>query len=83
MPSTPLGRNSSDKVERAANTLMVVAMNARRTKAEQVDVAAAVLRIDLDRSGIEADQDWCRDAVKSQRNGDPLIVSASDNQSGQ
>ncbi len=74
MPSASPERHGWDHAGLIADIIHVVSMNDRHTKGEPVNTAAAVLRIDLDRSGIKADQDWCRNAVRTVRAGEPLIV---------
>jgi hypothetical protein len=60
--------------EVGANIMNVVTAVARRTENEHLDTAAALLRVDLSRSGVRAGQVWCREVLEALRRGDPVTI---------
>jgi hypothetical protein len=56
--------------EFGANIAYVVMAVASRTKHQSIDTAAATLRVDLRRSGVRAEQQWCEQVLRERRRGD-------------
>ncbi len=60
--------------ELGAEITNILASVSRRTAAERLETAAAMLRIDLARSGVEANLEWCCRALETIRRGEELTV---------
>jgi hypothetical protein len=60
--------------ELGANIASVVTSVARRTSTDHPDTAAAMLRVDLSRSGVRASQDWCLAVLGTLRRGDGVTI---------
>jgi hypothetical protein len=64
--------------EFTANIANVVNAVARRTESESIGTAAAMLRVDLSRSGVRADLDWCQRVLETLRRGDKLTIDVEE-----